>query len=143
MEQGQAGPYLVSGGVQDTLHCSSPSVTQACTIQIARPSCLLKEIVGAIACILRSQLHHAAFYASMFLVPKPNGTFRQILNVSKLNVHILCLHFKMETGQSVCAAVRTQDWTCTRPKLERTAAVCHLMVKTASPCPCWAENPWI
>ena len=45
------------------------------------------------------------FYVSLFLVLKVNGTFRPILHVSKLNVHILCPHFKMETVQSVCAAV--------------------------------------
>ena len=48
----------------------------------------------------------------MFLVQKPNGTYRPILNVSKLNVHISCPQFKMETVQLVCAAVRPQDWTC-------------------------------
>ena len=35
---GQAHPYLASGGVQDTLHYSPPSLMQACTIQIASRS---------------------------------------------------------------------------------------------------------
>ena len=35
-----------------------------------------------------SQLGQAAFYASMFLVPKPNGTYHPILYVFNLNVYI-------------------------------------------------------
>ena len=65
-------------------------------------SCLLEEIAalrekGAIAPVLRSQLGHAVFYMSNFLVPKPYRTFSPILSISKLNVHISCPHFKMET----------------------------------------------
>ena len=48
----------------------------------------------------------------MFFVPKPNGTYRPILHVADLNVHIPCPFFKMETVQSVRAAVCSQDWTC-------------------------------
>ena len=133
---GHTSPYLDSGRVQDTLHYPSPSVMQACTIQIARRSgslkerCLLKEIAalcekGAIARVLHSQLLHAAFYDSMFLVPKPNGTFRPILNISKLNVHIPCPHLKM----SVHAAVRFQDWTCS---INLQDVYLHVPINTAS-----------
>ena len=58
-----------------------------------------------------SQLGHASFYCSMFLVPKPNGTYRPILYVWNLNVYIDCPHFKMETIQSVRASMRPSDWT--------------------------------
>ena len=32
------------------------------------------------------------------------------------------------------------ECSCTSTRLVRTAAVCHLAVKTASPYLCWAEN---
>ena len=116
----RTSPFMDRGEVQDTLHHPSPSITQACLFRLpdnlALLSCLLKEIAalqvkGAIAHVLRSQLHHAAFYGSMFFVPTPNMTYKPILNVSDLNVHVPCPHFKMETVQSVRAAVRPQEWT--------------------------------
>ena len=65
----------------------------------------------------------------MFLILKPNGTYRLILNVSKLNVHIPCLHYKMETDQSVRAAVRPQDWTYS---IDLQDAYLHLPIHPAS-----------
>ena len=65
----------------------------------------------------------------MFLVLKPNGTYRLILNVSKLNVHIPCQHFKMETVQSVCAAVCPQDWICS---IDLQNAYLHVPIHPAS-----------
>ena len=112
---GHTGLFMDSGGVQDTVHFPSPLSRRPVPFRLPDNqnlrSYLLKESAalcekGAIARVPRSQLHHAAFYASMFLVPKPNGAYRLILNISKLNVHIPCPHFKMETVQSVRAAVR-------------------------------------
>ena len=68
---------------------------------------LLEKLV--ISQVPHSQLHDAAFDASMFLVPQPNGTYRPILNVFSLNVYIQCPHFKMETVQLVRVAIRTSD----------------------------------
>ena len=77
-----------------------------------RHTLLLQEEKKSIRWISLSELNHAAFYASMFLVPKPNRTFCPILNVSSLNVFIDCPHIKMETGSLVHEAVCTSDWTC-------------------------------
>jgi len=46
------------------------------------------------------------FISSIFLVPKPNGTFRFILNLKRLNKFIEPPHFKMEDARSVMQLLR-------------------------------------
>lgn len=42
-----------------------------------------------------------AFISNIFVRPKSDGTYRMILNLSKLNPHIVYAHFKMDSLQSV------------------------------------------
>ena len=117
---GQDCPKMDHRRVSNTLPYTSPTPLSRRVIPFCLPtnvtqrSRLLNEIQGLLDKVLvqvpASQLDHAAFYASMFLVPKPNGTFRPILNVSNQNVYIDCPHFKMETVKSVRASVRPADW---------------------------------
>ena len=83
----------------------------AFTANTAQRSLLLREIevLQEKQVIPEAQLHHAAFYTSMSLVLKPNGTYMPILNVSDLNVYIHCLHFKVERVQSVHMAICLLD----------------------------------
>ena len=76
-----------------------------------------------------SQLGHASFHTSMFLVPKPNRTYQPILNVSSLNVYIDCPHFNMETVQSVRASVRPADWTFS---IDLKDAYLHVLIHPGS-----------
>ena len=46
------------------------------------------------------------FLSPIFLVPKPNGKFRFILNLKHLNEFILAPHFKMEDTRSVIQLIR-------------------------------------
>lgn len=41
------------------------------------------------------------FISSYFLVPKPNGDYRFVLNLKKLNTFVSLSHFKMENFKSV------------------------------------------
>ena len=41
------------------------------------------------------------FYSILFMVPKPNGKWRPIIDLSRLNKHIDCPKFKMESVQSI------------------------------------------
>ena len=50
------------------------------------------------------------FYSRIFLVPKKNGKFRLILDLSLLNRYIEKQAFKMETVKSVRQAMRLNDW---------------------------------
>ena len=44
------------------------------------------------------------YYRRLFLVPKPNGSFRPIINLKKLNLFLEIPSFKMETLFSIVAA---------------------------------------
>ena len=51
------------------------------------------------------------YYSRLFLVPKPTGEFRPIIDLSSLNALIHCEHFKMETPQSIREALQPGEWT--------------------------------
>ena len=50
------------------------------------------------------------FYNRLFLVPKKEGTWRPVLDVSKLNLFVLKTKFSMETAQTVREAIGRGDW---------------------------------
>ena len=50
------------------------------------------------------------FYNRLFLVPKKGGTWRPVLDVSRLNKYISKTKFSMETSQSVREAIGREDW---------------------------------
>ena len=54
--------------------------------------------------------HSPGFYSTIFLIPKPNGTVRKITNLKALNRVIVNYHFRMETPQSVLAAMQVGQW---------------------------------
>ena len=45
------------------------------------------------------------FYGRLFVVPKPDGSWRPILDVSALNIYVRQTRFKMESSSSVLASV--------------------------------------
>ena len=50
------------------------------------------------------------FYSRIFLVPKPDGTFRPIIDLKKSNLFLDIPLFKMETLYSIKAALQPQEW---------------------------------
>ena len=52
----------------------------------------------------------ACFFSRVFLRPKPNGTWRLILDVSELNKYVKCQTFKMDTAQVVRDAISQSCW---------------------------------
>lgn len=52
----------------------------------------------------------SGFYSRMFVVPKRNGKWRPIIDLSPLNRYVKCDHFKMETAASVMGAVTPGQW---------------------------------
>ena len=51
------------------------------------------------------------FYSTIFLVPKPNGTFRLILNLSNLNKFVKLERFKMDNMDTVISALTPEVWS--------------------------------
>ena len=51
-----------------------------------------------------------AFYNRLFLVPKPNGKWRPILDLSQLNLFLNTGTFKMETPETIRLSLRTGEW---------------------------------
>ena len=115
--QDQVFPRWITEGYQITFHTPPPLSRRPVLFRLpandTQRSLLMQVLLdkNVIARVPVSQLGHTLFYASMFLVPKPNGTYQPILNISNLNLYIDCPHFKMETVQSLCTAVRPSDWT--------------------------------
>ena len=65
------------------------------------------------------------FYSRIFLVPKKNGKFRIILDLSLLNRYIEKQAFKMETVKSVRQAMRLNDWAVS---IDLTDAYLHVPI---------------
>jgi hypothetical protein len=54
--------------------------------------------IGAVA---QCEEVEGQFTSSIFVVPKPNGSYRLILNLKELNEYVDCPHFKMEDYRTV------------------------------------------
>ena len=57
--------------------------------------------------VVRSSL---AFYNCLFLVPKPNGKWRPILDPSRLNLFLSTGTFKMETPETIRLSLQKGEW---------------------------------
>ena len=65
------------------------------------------------------------YYSRLFLVPKPDGSFRPIIDLKKLNQFLIVPSFKMETLFSIVAALQPQEWIT---KIDLKDAYHHILV---------------
>ena len=65
------------------------------------------------------------YYSHLFLVLEPDGSFRPIIDLKKLNQFIVVPSFKMETLFSIIAALQPQEWIT---KIDLKDAYHHIMV---------------
>ena len=65
------------------------------------------------------------YYSRLFLVPKPDGSFRPIIDLKKLNQFLIVPSFKMETVFSIIAALQPQEWIT---KIDLKDAYHHILV---------------
>ena len=69
------------------------------------------------------------FYSRLFLVPKKDGSWRPVIDLSGLNKFITRAKFKMETSRSIKNAIRVNDWAVS---LDLTDAYYHVMIAPSS-----------
>ena len=67
---------------------------------------LIKKLVVE-KVVVKSSL---AFYNCLFLVPKPNGKWRPILDLSQLNLFLSTGTFKMEMPETIRLSLKTGEW---------------------------------
>ena len=65
------------------------------------------------------------YYSRLFLVPKPDGSFRPIIDLKKLNQFLVVPSFKMETLSSIITALQPQEWIT---KIDLKDAYHHILV---------------
>ena len=69
------------------------------------------------------------FYSRLFLVPKPNGTWRPVIDLSLLNDFIYIPTFKMDTPQLIRQSLHPQSWVYS---LDLTDAYFHIPIHPRS-----------
>lgn len=78
-----------------------------------RAQALRSEVASLLTKEAVSVIHdHASpgFYSHIFLVPKKSGSWRLVIDLSRLNQFLRVPRFKMETTRSVATAVQRDDW---------------------------------
>ena len=65
------------------------------------------------------------YNSCLFLVPKPDGAFKPIIDLKKLNLFLDIPSFKMETLFSIIAALQPQEWIT---KIDVKDAYHHILV---------------
>ena len=69
------------------------------------------------------------YYSRLFLVRKKSGGWRPVIDLSRLNRHVITPHFKMETLDSVRLSLRKHDWAIS---LDLTDAYFHIPIHRKS-----------
>ena len=64
---------------------------------------------GAIEPVFRPETK--GFFSRLFLVPKKTGDLRPVIDLSRLNDHLVIPRFKMETQASVRVSIKENEWT--------------------------------
>ena len=69
----------------------------------------IKTLLGKGA-INPSKNEKEQFISSIFIVPKPNGKFRPVINLRELNKFVTYRHFKQETFPVVLDMIQPNDF---------------------------------
>jgi len=88
----------------------------------------VKELLAKGA-ICRIETGTPGYYSRIFVVPKPNGTMRPVLDLRDLNTHLRKVHFKMETFSSILPILRPKDWMV---KFDLKDAYLHVPMATSA-----------
>ena len=95
-----------------------PAAQEALELEVA-------ELVRKRAVQLVVQPSSPGHYGRLFVVPKANGGWRPVLDLSPLNVFLRKIRFRMETPDSVRKAIRPGDWATS---IDLTDAYFHVLM---------------
>ena len=70
------------------------------------------ERLRVIGAIKEVDNYFCGFVSPIFVILKPDGKVRLILNLKKLNTYVEKLHFKIEDWRAVCNSLRSNDYMC-------------------------------
>lgn len=94
---------------------------------------VLKEAVGDMlrkgATEVVTNSRSPGFYSRLFVVPKKNGKWRPIIDLSPLNKSIVKTKFKMETTRTVLSSIRENQWFTS---IDLTDAYFHIPIHPSS-----------
>ena len=97
---------------------SVPSAQEALELEVA-------ELIRKRAVELVVKPSSPGFYGRLFVVPKANGGWRPVLDLSPLNVFLRRIKFRMETPASVRSSIRQGDWATS---IDLTDAYFHVLM---------------
>lgn len=69
------------------------------------------------------------FYSHLFVVPKPGGRWRPVIDLSTLNGYVTAPHFRMETARSVRSSVKANEFAIS---LDLSDAYLHVPIADSS-----------
>lgn len=98
--------------IKKPIQNSSPKETNWSPSELSSISSSLKELlrIGAIRKVLPCKNQ---YISKIFLVPKPDGSHRLILNLKSLNIFLHTAHFKIEDHKTVCKLINKGSFMAT------------------------------
>ena len=107
--EGRGCGILVGGGVEDEI--SHPLLFTSSILSSSHPFFHQGEVLsllekGAIELAPPSP----GYYSCLFVVWKTSGSWRPVIDLTRLNCLVIQTWFKMETNQSVLCVIRRDDW---------------------------------
>nr|KAG5707485.1 hypothetical protein BaRGS_011989 [Batillaria attramentaria] len=103
-------------------HSGSGAASSSHSIHLApdRAAALRTEVAALLAkqaIELVNDPSSPGYYSHMFVVPKPGGRWRPIIDLSRLNLQITAPHFRMETARALRQSILPGDYARTSSSL--------------------------
>ena len=76
-----------------------------------------------------NKVQSLGFYSRLFLVPKPHGKWRPVIDLSALNQYLQVSRFKMETPESIRESLQKDNWVTS---VDFTDAYLHIPINILS-----------
>ena len=108
---------VVKEGVRLTFHTPPPLVSCPSWISVPKNPDKAAALRQEVRSLLRKRAIEPVvrtgspgFYSHLFVVPKPGGRWRPVIDLSILNRHLVIPKFKMETARALRRSIRRYDY---------------------------------